>query len=111
IARLEQRRGGACVEPRHAAAQELHVQLIAVEIKQIQICDFELAACRWPQRATKIDNLIVVNVEPGHSEMALRLLGFFFKANSFAFGVELNHAITLRVANLIAENARAALDG
>src|SRR6266487_457754 len=110
IARLEQRSGSARVKPSHAAAEELHVQLVALEIKQIQLCDFEFATCRWPQRATKIDNLIVVNVKPGHSEMALRLPGFFFKANSFAFGIELNHAITFRVANLIAENARAALD-
>ena len=43
--------------------------------------------------------------------MALRLLGFFFQANGFAVRIELDHAVALRVANLIAENACASLDG
>src|SRR5437868_2069606 len=42
--------------------------------------------------------------------MALRLLGFFLQANRFAVRIELDHAVALRVADLIAENACASLD-
>src|SRR5206468_9060327 len=59
----------------------------------------------------KINDLMVVNVKPGYSERALRLLRFFLEADRFAVGVELNHTVTLRVANLIGENASATLDG
>src|SRR5437667_7415427 len=110
IACLKQRRSGAGVEPPHAAAEQLHVQFIALKIKQIQVGDLEFAACRWAQRPAKIDDLIIVNVKPRHSERTFRLLGLFFEANGFAFRVELDHAIALRVANLIAENARAPLE-
>src|SRR5947209_18895551 len=111
IACLKQRRSGAGVEPRHAAAEQLHVQFIALKIKQIQVGDLEFAACRWAQRPAKIDDLIIVNVKPRHSERTFRLLGRFFEANGFAFRVELHHAIALRVADLIAENAYSWLDG
>ena len=43
--------------------------------------------------------------------MALGLSRFFFQANRFAFGIELDHAIPFRVANLIAENVRTTLEG
>ena len=43
--------------------------------------------------------------------MALRLFWFFLEANGFAFGVELDDAIALGVANLIAKNACPTLDG
>src|SRR5437879_13775131 len=52
ITRLEQRLRGAGVEPGHAAAKQLHVQLVALKIEQIQIGNFEFAARRRPQRAT-----------------------------------------------------------
>src|SRR5262249_55500742 len=111
ITGLEQSSGSASIEPRHAAAEQLHVQLIALKIKQIQIGDLELAARRRTQSATKIDNLIVTNIKPWHGEMALRLLRFFFETDGFTIGVEFDNAITFRVANLIAKNARATLDG
>ncbi len=102
---------GAGIEPGHAAAEQLHVQLVALKIKQIQISDLQFAARRRVHSATKIDNLIVVNVKPWHGERAFRLLRFFFETDGFAFGVEFDNAVTFRVAHLIAENARTALDG
>ena len=42
--------------------------------------------------------------------MALRFLGFFFEANGFAVRIELDHAIALGVANLIAKNAGTPLE-
>ena len=43
--------------------------------------------------------------------MALGLFGFFFEADRFSFRIELDNAIPLGVANLIAKNIRSMLDG
>ena len=87
------------------------MQFVTVEIKQIQVSDLELAACRRAQRAAKIDDALVVNVKARHGEVTFWLFWFLFQTDSFAFRIELHNAITLRVANLIAKNARAAIDG
>jgi hypothetical protein len=55
--------------------------------------------------------LIVVNIKPRDSKGAFRLSRLFFEADRSAVSVELDHAVPLRVPNLIAENARATLDG
>src|SRR5690349_4931582 len=110
IARFEQSLRRAGVEPRHAAAKQLHMQFVALKIQQIQIGNLELPARRWPQHATTFDDFVVVNIKPGHGEMALRLFWFFLEANGFAFGVELDYAVALRVANLITKNKCPTLD-
>ena len=43
--------------------------------------------------------------------MAFGLFGFLLKADRFSFCIEFDDAIPLRVANLIAKNVRATLDG
>src|SRR2546430_4399493 len=43
--------------------------------------------------------------------MTFWLVRFFLETDRLALGVEFDHAIALRVAHLIAENACAALDG
>src|SRR5207247_728610 len=107
---LEQSGCGSGIEPGHAPAEQLHVQLVALKIKQIQISDLQFAARRRAQSATTLDNLIVVNVKPGHGEMAFRLLRFLFEADGFAIGVEFDNTVAFRVSHLIAKNARAAFD-
>ena len=111
IAGVEEARGGPGVEPGHAAAQQLYVQLFLLEIEQIQIGDLELAARRWAQGSAKIDNALVVNIQPRHRKMTFRVLRFFLETDCFAHGVEFHHAVTLRVAHLISKNASSALDG
>ena len=54
--------------------------------------------------------MIVINVQPRHSERASRFFRFFFEADRFALSIELNYAITFRVAYLVAKNACATLD-
>ena len=44
IAGFQQRGGGARVEPGDTAAEQFHVQLIPVQIKQIQIGNLQLVA-------------------------------------------------------------------
>src|SRR5207244_8331697 len=77
VARLEQRRGRAGIEPGHAAAEQFHVQLAALEVAKIEIGDLQLFARGRLQTARKIDSLLVINVKTGHGEMALRLFRFF----------------------------------
>src|SRR5437660_11288729 len=42
--------------------------------------------------------------------MTLRLFRFFLQTDSLARGIEFDHAVTLRVAHLVSENACAALE-
>src|SRR6266513_5746895 len=46
-----------------------------------------------------------------HRQVTSWLLRFFLETDRLALGIEFNHAVALRVAHLISENARAALDG
>src|SRR4030095_4838792 len=110
IARFQQRRGCSGIQPRHPAAKQFYVQFAVFEVKQIQIGDLQFAACRWTQGAAKIHDFMVVNIKTRHSKSALWLLWFFLEANRFPFGIELDYAVSLRVANWVAENARATLD-
>src|SRR4029453_6568709 len=82
-----------------------------LEKKENQIRDLEFTARGRMQGSAKIDNALIVNIKPRHRVVTLRLLRFFLKTNCLSFGVELDHAITLRIADLISKNASAALDG
>src|ERR1700682_5270160 len=88
IAGFEQTGLRSSIEPGHAAAKQLHMQLVLFEIEQIQIGDLELAARRWTQRLAKIDNLRVVNVKTRHRKVASRFLRLFFETDCFAALVE-----------------------
>src|SRR5947207_11590802 len=59
----------------------------------------------------KIDHALVINIKSRHREVTFWLLRFFLETDRLALGIEFNHAVALRVAHLISENARAALDG
>src|SRR6266581_2977987 len=61
IAGLKQSGLRARIEPGHAAAEQFHVQLLAFEVKQIQIRNLEFTARRRAQRSAKLNNALVVN--------------------------------------------------
>src|SRR5882724_3624913 len=110
ISRFEQTRLGSSIEPGHAATERFHVQLVSFEINRIQICDLQLVACGGLQLPAELDHAAVVNVETGNREIALRLLRFFLEAQRAPVRAKLDHAVSLRIAHLITENACAGLD-
>src|SRR5438552_10798240 len=59
---------------------------------------------------SKIYHALVINIKSRHREVTFWLLRFFLETDRLALGIEFNHPIALRVAHLISENARAALD-
>src|SRR5260370_11832364 len=111
IAGLEQARLRTGVEPGHAAAEQFHMQLFLLQIEQIQIGDLECAARGGAQCSAKIDNALVINIKARHREVTLGLFRFFLETDCLAVGVEFDHAVTLRVADLISENAGSSFDG
>src|SRR6266496_3226319 len=111
ITRLQKACLRASIEPSHAAAEQLHVQLFLLKIEQIQVGNFELAARRWTQCLAKVDNALVVNIKSRHRKMTFRLLRFFLETDRLAFSIEFDHAVALRVTHLVSKNAGTALDG
>src|ERR1051325_3255879 len=86
------------------------MQLVLLEVQQIQISNLQFVTRGWPQPSAKINDLIVVNIETRHRERAFRLPWLFFEADRSSVSVELDHAISFRVANLITKNVCATLD-
>src|SRR2546430_7689466 len=84
IARFQQARRRPGIEPGDAAPELFHPQFAPLEVLQIQIRDFDFAAPRRFQLPTKFHYSIVENVKSGHSELAPRMLRFFFEADCLA---------------------------
>ena len=57
-----------------AAAHQLDVQLAALEIGAVDVGDLEFAARRRLEAGGDVDHLLVVEIEPGHGPVRLRLL-------------------------------------
>src|SRR5690606_37653672 len=69
------RRAG--VEPGIAAAEAFDIERAALEIGEIDVGDLELAAGRWLELAGDLDDLRIVEIEPGHGPVRARDLGLF----------------------------------
>ena len=67
---------GAGVEPGEAAAQQLDLQLAALEIAVVDVGDLELAARRRLEAGGDVEDAVVVEIEAGDGVVRRRLLGF-----------------------------------
>src|SRR5580700_483572 len=76
---FEQRVVRAGVEPCHATAHDLGVQLAAIEIEPVEVGDLQLIALGRLQAARQLDDLLVVEIEAGDGITGLGLLGLFFQ--------------------------------
>ena len=70
---LEQTVGRAGVEPGKAAAHHFDVQLAALEIGAVDVGDLEFAAGRRLDVGGDVDDLLVVEIEPGDGPVRLGL--------------------------------------
>ena len=105
-----QARARAGVEPREAAAEAHDLELAAAQVFHVHVGDFEFAARRGLEVLRDVHDFVVVNIDARHGVAALGRLGFFLDGNGPALRVELDHAVTLRVAHVVAEDDRAALE-
>src|SRR5262245_40001161 len=107
VRRLDERVVGAGVEPGDAARQLLDVQLSAIEIRAVDVGDLELAARRRLEVRRDVDDLVVVEVQPGHRVRRLGTRRLFLETDRAAVAVELDDSVALGIADLVPEHGRA----
>src|ERR1700754_3648794 len=103
-ARFHQRVVCAGVEPCETPAKPLQVERTFVEVKPVEICDFQLTPLRGSQRGRELRGPAVVEVESCNRIIRLRCRGLFLDAHYCASRVELRDAVALRVADPVAED-------
>src|SRR6266581_799264 len=104
IAGFEQAGLRAGVEPGHTPRQKPRVQFILSEVNQIEIGNFELAACGWSQCFANLDYALVIHIETWNGVMAFWVFRFFFEADRTAVRSKFHDPVTLRIAHLITED-------
>ena len=107
LAGVEQAVVGAGVEPGVAAPQRLHLQPALLEVDAIDVGDLQLAARRRLECGGDVDHVVVVEVQPGDREVALRLARLLLDADRASRRVELDHAVALGVEHVVGEHRRA----
>ncbi|KRH79045.1 hypothetical protein FERRO_01060 [Ferrovum sp. JA12] len=98
----------AGVQPGEAAAHGLHIQLALLKVGLVHAGDFQLAPGTGFHDLGNVNHLLVVKVQASDGVVALWGLGLFFDADGLALGVELHHAVTLRVLHVVGEHGCAA---
>ena len=104
IAGFEQTGLRAGVEPGHTPRQKPRVQFVLSEVNQIEIGNFELAACGWLQCFANLDYALVIHIETWNSVMAFWVFRFFFEADRTSVRSKFHYPVTLRIADLITED-------
>ena len=99
----------AGVQPCKAAAQQLDVQLILLEVHIVQGRDLQLTAGGGLDLLRHLNDFLVVEIQAGDGVVALGMLGLLLDAQHLAVCVELHDAEALGVWHIVAEDGAAAL--
>lgn len=99
------------IQPGMAAAQTLHRQLPSFQVGGVHGGDLQFAPGRGLHPPRDLHHLIIVEVEAGDGVIGFGALRFFFDGERVAILVKFHHAEALRVADVVAEDGRAALPG
>ena len=81
------------------------------KVLAVHIGDLQFSPRTWLEIVADLDNAGIIDVEAGHREMALRDFWLFFQADRLAIRPKLDDPVSLRIAHLIAKDARPALGG
>ena len=100
----------SCVEPGKSAPERFDFQVVLGKVVLIDGCYFQLSPCAGLDVFGYVDHAIGVEVESHHGIVALRVFWLFFYAEAVPVFVELCHAVSLGVVDVIAENRRIAVD-
>ena len=98
---------GTGIQPGEALSQKLYIQLSLLQINPVQVGDLQLAPGGRFQILCVLDDMIIVEIQPGHAVIALRLLRLFLNGYGLSFFIELHNAKTLRIIHIVAEHAGA----
>ena len=108
VARLMKRLVCAGVEPGHAAAEQLDLQLISFQVGDVHIGDFEFASGRGIQLARDLYHLFIVEVEARHGVVGEGSCRFLLDRFGSSVGVEADDAVALGILYPVAEDGGAA---
>ena len=92
------------VEPRVAAAKDLHRKPPLVKVEAVQICDLQLAARGWTQPPSGLDHGQIVEAKPRNRVVQLWLLRLLLQANGFPSCVKFDDAKFLWVIHVVRED-------
>src|SRR5690606_27960394 len=93
--------------PGRATAEQLHVQGAIGEIRQVEVGDLQLAARGGFEGGRAVRGRVVIEVQSGHRMVGAGTGRLFLDPDHAAVAVELRHAVTLRVAYVVAEDGGA----
>ena len=106
LRRLNKRVHRAGVQPRIAAAEQLHVKRTVLKIHAVEVGDFQLAARGRFDLLCQLHDTLVVEIQAGNRIVRFRLFGFLFNRNHVTCLVKFHDTETLRVINIITEYSR-----
>ena len=104
LRRLNKRVHRAGVQPRIAAAEQLHVERAVLEVHAVKIGDFQLAACRRLDLLCQIYDTLVVEIQTGNRVVGFWLFGLFLDRNDMPIIIKLHDTETLRIVDVITEH-------
>ena len=104
VGRVHQTLMCSCIKPCESLSEELHVQITVLQIYPVQISDLQFASCRWLKPLRILHNSVVIEVQSGHTVVALRLLRLLLYGYRLAVLIKLNYAKPLRVVHIISEH-------
>ena len=99
----------ASVKPGIAAFEDLDVELTPAQVFIVHSGDLELATGGRLDVLRDVYHVVVVEIEARDRVVRFRVGGFLLDGDRLAVRVELDHAETFRVADVIAEHGRADL--
>src|SRR4051794_6348659 len=97
------------VEPRKATTHLLNMQVAALQINSVHICNLKFSSVRWRERGSNFANPLIVEIKAGHCPVGSWILGFLLEMYCATAFVEVHYTIVLRLFHLIRENGCAFL--
>lgn len=71
----------ACVQPSKALTQQFHIQGTVFQIDAVQVSNLQLTTGRRLQLLCEINHTVVIEIQAGHTVIALRMLRLFLDRN------------------------------
>src|SRR3712207_503804 len=99
---------GSRIQPGHPSAQDLDPQPAPLEVLDVDVGYLQFAPRRRLEILGYIQHLVVVEVEPRDRVVGSGSFGLLFYAHDPAVALELDHAVALRILDVVAEDGRLA---
>src|ERR1017187_8785772 len=94
------------IKPGNTAAEELDLQLTALEILSVHVRYLELTASRRRQGGGDIEHFIVVKIKSGHGVAGLGLSWLLLDTQRPTLRIEVHDPVTLGILHVIGKYGR-----